>query len=75
MQLLDLDVQIVTAVRTLLLWFDVTGGRVADKLADGDTDGTGYLLGGVSPSIVLCRRLNFFGLCILCDAGMESLYQ
>jgi hypothetical protein len=43
-QLLYLDVQIVSAVRTLLLGLDVTGGRIAYKFADGDTDGTGYLL-------------------------------
>ena len=34
----------MSAVRTLLLWLDVAGGIVGHQFADGDADGTGYLL-------------------------------
>ena len=52
-ELLYLDVQIMPAVRTLLLGLDDVTWCVGHQVADGDTDGAGYLLGGVSPSIVL----------------------
>ena len=42
--LLYLDVQIVSAVRTVHLRLDVAGGIVGHQFADSDADGTGYLL-------------------------------
>jgi len=43
-ELLYLDIQIMAAVRTVHLRLDDVTWCVADKFADSDTDGTGYLL-------------------------------
>lgn len=52
-QLLYLNFDIVTAIRAFLLGLDMAGWIVGHQFADSDADSTGYLLGGVSPSIVL----------------------